>query len=102
MIFVDTGAWYALAIPSDPDHDQAKAFVASNSEPFLTTDYIVDELLTLFAVRGQKSLNGVATCSTAVQCDSFASSKKILRTRSRSTSNVKTSLGALLTALVMW
>jgi len=55
MIFVDTGAWYALATPSDPDHDQAKGFAASISEPFVTSDYIVDELLTLFGVRGQKA-----------------------------------------------
>lgn len=55
MIFVDTGAWYALAIPTDPDHERAKAFLAISGEPFLTTDYIVDELLTLFSVRGQKT-----------------------------------------------
>jgi predicted nucleic acid-binding protein len=54
MIFVDTGAWYALAIASDPDHKAAKSFVASITEPLVTSDYIVDELLTLFTVRGQK------------------------------------------------
>jgi uncharacterized protein len=54
MIFVDTGAWYALAIASDPDHKAAKSFAASITEPLATPDYIVDELLTLFAVRGQK------------------------------------------------
>ena len=55
MIFVDAGAWYALATPSDPDHDSAKLFAASINEPFVTSDYIVDELLTLFTVRRQKS-----------------------------------------------
>lgn len=55
MIFVDTGAWYALATPADPDHESAKGFVASINEPLLTTDFVVDELLTLFVVRGQKS-----------------------------------------------
>ena len=54
MIFVDAGAWYALATPSDPDHAQAKLFAASIAEPFITSDYIVDELLTLFGVRRQK------------------------------------------------
>jgi len=54
MIFVDTGAWYALATPSDPDHEAAKNFAATITEPFVTTDYIVDELLTLFGVRRQK------------------------------------------------
>lgn len=55
MIFVDTGAWYALATPSDPDHEAAKTFLSAVTEPLLTSEYIVDELLTLFAVRGQKS-----------------------------------------------
>lgn len=55
MIFVDTGAWYALAVPSDVDHQQAKSFLASVDEPLITTDYIVDELLTLFTVRGEKA-----------------------------------------------
>lgn len=54
MIFVDTGAWYALATPNDPDHEKAKAFAASVTEPLATSEYIVDELLTLFGVRGQK------------------------------------------------
>jgi predicted nucleic acid-binding protein len=54
MIFVDTGAWYALAIASDPDHNAAKSFVASINEPLVTSDYVVDELLTLFTRRGQK------------------------------------------------
>jgi uncharacterized protein len=54
MIFVDTGAWYALATPSDVDHERATAFVANSTEPLFTSDYVVDELLTLFVVRGQK------------------------------------------------
>ena len=55
MIFVDTGAWFALSVASDADHARAKLFVDENQEPFLTSDYIVDELLTLFIVRRQKS-----------------------------------------------
>jgi predicted nucleic acid-binding protein len=55
MIFVDTGAWYAVATPGDPDHLQARAFLSQSIEPLVTTDYIVDELLTLFAARGQKA-----------------------------------------------
>ena len=54
MIFVDTGAWYALAIRTDPDHLAAKQLAASAGAPFVTSDYIVDELLTLFSVREQK------------------------------------------------
>ena len=53
MIFVDTGAWFALAVPSDADHAAAKRFLEINREPLFTTDYVVDELLTLFRVRRQ-------------------------------------------------
>ena len=51
-VFVDTGAWYAISVPSDPDHATGSAFVKSNTEPLVTTDYIYDELLTLFRSRG--------------------------------------------------
>jgi len=53
MILVDTGAWFALAVPTDPDHLAARQFIETNREPLLTTDYIVDELLTLFRMRRQ-------------------------------------------------
>ncbi|MGD9723882.1 MAG: type II toxin-antitoxin system VapC family toxin [Pirellulales bacterium] len=53
MIFVDTGAWFALSVPSDIDHLSAKQYIASNREQLVTTDYVIDELLTLFRVRRQ-------------------------------------------------
>lgn len=53
MILVDTGAWFALSVPGDPDHLAAKTFVEANDQRLLSTDYIVDELLTLFRVRKQ-------------------------------------------------
>ncbi len=31
MIFVDTGAWYASLVPSDPDHATAVQWLASKS-----------------------------------------------------------------------
>jgi uncharacterized protein len=49
-IFVDTSAWFALNNRKDQHHKQASDFVASlKGSPilFLTTDYIVDETLTL-------------------------------------------------------
>ncbi len=55
MIFVDTGAWFALSVESDPDHQSAKAFVLASREPLITSDYVVDELLTLFVVRNEKA-----------------------------------------------
>ena len=53
MIFVDSGAWYSSLIPTDPDHAAALAWLAQNTEALLTTDYIVDETLTLLRARGQ-------------------------------------------------
>lgn len=53
MIFVDTGAWFASVIAEDTDHAAAEEWLAQNGEPLLTTDYVVDELLTLLRVRGQ-------------------------------------------------
>lgn len=49
MIFVDTGAWFAAIVPTDPNHERAAAFLAANREPLITTDYVVDETLTLLA-----------------------------------------------------
>lgn len=54
MIFVDTGAWFAATVPTDPDHPAASLWLAVNSEPLLTTDYIVDETLTLLRARGER------------------------------------------------
>ena len=53
MIFVDTGAWFASVIISDPDHDDAVRWLAQNREPLLTTDYVLDETLTLLRARGE-------------------------------------------------
>jgi uncharacterized protein len=54
MVFVDTGAWYASLIPSDPDHVAAQSWLAQNRVPLVTSDYVIDETLTLLLVRGQK------------------------------------------------
>ena len=51
-VFVDTGAWYAASVPGDSDHPAAVAFMRLNTEPLVTSDYIYDELLTLFRARG--------------------------------------------------
>jgi predicted nucleic acid-binding protein len=53
VIFVDTGAWFASFVPSDPDHAAASAWFDSNTQPLVTTDYVVDELLTLLKIRGE-------------------------------------------------
>lgn len=54
MIFVDTGAWYASLVPSDPEHARAVQWLAENNSPLLTTDYVVDETLTLLRARGER------------------------------------------------
>ena len=49
-IFVDTSAWFALNNRKDQYHKKARDFVGrlkSSPAIFLTTDYIVDETLTL-------------------------------------------------------
>src|SRR6185295_20079755 len=53
MIFVDTGAWYASLVPTDLDHARAVQWLATNHSQLLTTDYVIDETLTLLRVRGE-------------------------------------------------
>jgi predicted nucleic acid-binding protein len=52
-IFVDSGAWFARFVSTDPDHPAAKAWLDRNTQPLITTDYVVDELLTLLKVRNE-------------------------------------------------
>jgi uncharacterized protein len=51
MVFVDTRAWFAAVVPSDPNHPQAASWLAANSEVLITTDYVIDEILTLLRAR---------------------------------------------------
>jgi uncharacterized protein len=53
MIFVDTGAWFASVVPSDSDHRVASSWMRQNTQPLLTTDYVLDETLTLLRMRGE-------------------------------------------------
>jgi len=54
VIFVDTGAWFARVVPTDPDHAAANAWFVQNREPLITSDYVVDETLTLLRTRGER------------------------------------------------
>jgi uncharacterized protein len=54
MIFVDSGAWFASVINDDDDHEKAKIWLEQNKETLFTTDYIVDETLTLLRARGER------------------------------------------------
>jgi predicted nucleic acid-binding protein len=55
MIFVDTSAWYALEVEDDINHEKALDFltnIASGKQGIaITTDYILDETLTLLRSR---------------------------------------------------
>ena len=53
MIFVDTGAWFAAFVPNDADHRAADAWLETNTDLLVTTDYVIDELLTLMKMRGE-------------------------------------------------
>ncbi|MGL4513334.1 MAG: type II toxin-antitoxin system VapC family toxin [Lacipirellulaceae bacterium] len=53
MVFVDTSAWYAAWNPREPEHLAARARIVAASGRLVTTDYVVDELLTLMVSRGQ-------------------------------------------------
>lgn len=54
MIFVDTSAWFACLVPSDPNYPAAVAWLATNRSPLLTTAYVVDETLTLLRARSER------------------------------------------------
>lgn len=56
MIFVDTGVWFARFVVDDPDHVRVAAWFSANAEPLVTTDYCVDETLTLIAARKRPKL----------------------------------------------
>ena len=53
MVFVDISAWFSVTVPNDPNFQSAIDFLAKNREPLVTTDYVIDELLTLLKVRGE-------------------------------------------------
>jgi predicted nucleic acid-binding protein len=53
-LFVDTAGWIACADAGDPVHTQARAArdrALKAGQPLLTTDYVVDESLTLIRMR---------------------------------------------------
>ncbi|HEX5244897.1 MAG TPA: PIN domain-containing protein [Tepidisphaeraceae bacterium] len=55
MIFVDTSGWYAAMVPQDPRHSQVLSWLKSNTQRLVTTDYIIDESLTLLRARGHSA-----------------------------------------------
>ena len=50
-VFVDTGGWFAAVAKRDHDHHSAAAFLRNWRGKLLTTDYVLDETLTLIRAR---------------------------------------------------
>ena len=57
MTLVDTGAWFAIAVRNDPDHETAMAWLERNRDSLVTTDYILAEMITLIRMR-DKTVRG--------------------------------------------
>jgi predicted nucleic acid-binding protein len=55
MVFVDTGPWYASVVPDDPQHAAVIAWLRQNSLPLITSDFVIDETLTLLRSRGESN-----------------------------------------------
>ncbi len=56
QVFVDTGAWFAAVVPWDANHAKAEEWFRQNEKPLkplVTTDYVIDETLTLLRARGE-------------------------------------------------
>jgi hypothetical protein len=53
MIFVDTSAWFDSIISSERNHLIAAQWLSRNTQSLLTTDFIIDETLTLLRMRGE-------------------------------------------------
>lgn len=54
MIFIDSSAWYAAYVPTDQHHDHVVSFLRAEAGPFVTSDFIVDETITLLLARGER------------------------------------------------
>lgn len=70
-IFVDTGAWFARFVTWDRDHSAAHDWFEHSTYPLITTDYVIDELLTVLKVRGeyQRALEVGPSLFNAEVCD---------------------------------
>jgi hypothetical protein len=88
VIFVDTSAWYALSLVRDVNHHDANCLLASVKEPLVTSDYVVDETLTLLRSRGesqralkfgQKVIDGGFAAIVTISEADFADAWQIFR-----------------------
>lgn len=54
MIFVDTSAWYAAYVPSDSKNRVVVASLHDSNEVVVTTNFVIDETITLLQCRGER------------------------------------------------
>ncbi len=54
MIFVDTGIWFSAHVVEDINYARADAQLTRPTDRLVTTDYVIDELLTLLLIRGHR------------------------------------------------
>ncbi len=59
-VFVDTGAWFAYFVRRDPDHNLTREWLSKNEDPLVTSDYVLDELLTLLKIRESHAVAAAA------------------------------------------
>ena len=55
-IFVDTSAWYAIIDKNDLDHAVAVAKIHILDRPLVTSNYVLDEILTLLKTRSGSTI----------------------------------------------
>lgn len=55
-VFADTGAFYALADRRDPAHLRARSFYEACERPFVTTDFVFAETMSLLTKRLGKTI----------------------------------------------
>ena len=53
---MDTGAWFAWHVRSDASHARVRQWFRANREELVTTDYCIDETLTLLIARKRPKL----------------------------------------------
>jgi predicted nucleic acid-binding protein len=54
VVFIDTSVWFSILVPKDPKHPGCLQWFDDLNEPLITSDYIVDETLTLLVMRGER------------------------------------------------
>jgi hypothetical protein len=55
LIFIDTGVWFSLLVAKDPNHQKTAKWFDTLHEQVVTSDYVVDETLTLLLMRGERA-----------------------------------------------